>query len=94
MSIRKIAIAQVLIAEGRAVRFINEDDDGYHYKANGLAVRVKPGGTVAIKEGEDWKTLDVGVPQDIVDLQDISMDDFHTSLSGWMADSRKFKEET
>ena len=91
---RKLAIAQILIAETKGVHLIKEDEDGYHYQAGGLVVRIKPGGTIAVKDGDGWKTLDVGVPQDIIDLQDGNMKDFHTSLSGWLSDSRAFSKES
>lgn len=91
---RKIAIAQVLLAETNIVNFIDEKDENCYYQANGQQVRIKPGGSVAIKKGDKWKTLEVGVPQGIVDLRDSNTEDFHTSLTGWLKDSRKFKEES
>jgi len=91
---RKIAIAQILLAEINIVKFIGEKDEGCYYQANGQLVRIKPGGSVAIKKGDKWKTLEVGVPQDIVDLRDSNIEDFHISLTGWLKDSRKFKEES
>jgi len=90
---RKIAIAQMLLAGIDSVKFINEDDEGFYYQANGYKVRIKPGGSIAIKQGEEWKTLDVGVPQDIVDLLDVNKEDFHTSLTAWLTDSRAFEKE-
>ena len=91
---RKIAIAQILLAEINVVEFIGEKEDNTYYQANGKQVRIKPGGSVAIKKGDEWTTLEVGVPQDIVDLRDSNIDDFRTSLTGWLKDSRKFKEES
>jgi hypothetical protein len=90
---RKIAIAQMLLAGIGPVKYVGEDEEGYYYNANGISVRVRRGGSVAVKKGDEWETLEVGVPQDIVDLQDVSMNDFHTSLTGWMADSRAFEEQ-
>jgi len=90
---KKIAIAQMLLAGVGSAKFISEDEDGFYYQANGFKVRIKPGGSVAIKKGDEWETLGVGVPQDIVDLRDISMEDFHTSLTAWLADSRAFEEQ-
>jgi len=91
---RRIAIAQALLAETNIVNFIAEKDEDSYYQANGQQVRIKPGGSVAIKKGDKWKTLEVGVPQDIVDLRDSNIEDFRTSLTGWLKDSRKFKEES
>lgn len=91
---RKIVIAQMLIAETGAAKYIKEDEEGYYYKCKGKMVRIRPGGSVAIKTKDDWETLEVGVPQDIVDLQDVDMKGFRQSLAGWLTDSRAFAEET
>ena len=91
---KKIAIAQMLLAETNVIEFIGEKEDDCYYKANGQLVRIKPGGSVAMKKGDKWKTLEIGVPQDIVDLRDSNTEDFHISLTGWLKDSRKFKEES
>ena len=90
---RKIVIAQMLLAGIDSVKLIREDEEGFYYQANGYQVRIKPGGSVALKEGEEWETLEVGVPQDIVDLLDVNKDDFHTSLTAWLADSRAFEKQ-
>jgi len=98
---RKIYIAQMLLAQSEVsnIKHLQDTEDGYIYSVKPksgsvVTVRVKPGGTVAIKKGEDWETIDLDVPYDITVLQESSMSDFHTSLMGWLGDSRKFKEET
>lgn len=98
---RKIYIAQMLLAQSEAsnVKHLKDIEEGYIYSikqknGNTIMALIKPGGTIKIKKGEDWETIELGLPHDITVLQESSMSDFHTSLSGWLGDSKAFREQS
>ena len=98
---RRVVIAQLLIAESevKSVSHSGDTEEGYLYdvtmeSGKKLKVRIRPGSTVQIKKGEDFETLEVGVPDDIVNLQENNMSDFHQALQSWLTDSRAFQEES
>jgi hypothetical protein len=98
---RKLMIAQLLIAETevKSIAHIGDTEEGYLYdvtmeSGKKLKVRVKPGSTIAIQKGDEFVTLDMGVPDDIINLQETSMSDFHEALQSWLTDSRAFREES
>jgi len=98
---RKIVIAQMLIAENlvKSVSHSSDTEEGYLYNVTmesgkKIKVRIKPGSTVAIQKGDEFETLEVGVPDDIVKLQESSMKDYHQAIQGWLKDSRAFREES
>jgi len=97
---RKIYIAQMLLAQSEAssVKHLSDTEEGYIYSVNpksgsAITVLIKPGGTIKVKKGDDWEAIELGLPYDITVLQESNMSDFHTSLTGWLGDSKAFKEQ-
>jgi len=97
---RRIYIAQMLLAQpiNASVKHLQDTEDGYIYSVKpkggkSITVRVKPGGTIAIKKGDDWESIELGLPHDITVMQEGNMSDFHTSLMGWLNDSNAFMKQ-
>jgi hypothetical protein len=102
---RKIIIAQMLLyaAENKIKSVVHayDNEDGFIYKItfeNGKknTVLIKPGSTIAVKVGDgddEYETLELGVPHDIVQLLDNSEKKYHTSLKGYLKDSDAFREQ-
>ena len=100
---RKIVIAQMLLAspnvEIKSVSHVSNTEKGFMYKVlftNGKTydVLIKPGSTIAVKIGDDeFETLSIGVPYDIVNILENDEKEFHLSLTGYLKDSDAFKEQ-
>ena len=100
---RKIFIAQMLLSSAdsaiKSVSHAGNTEKGFIYKVafeNGKKydVLIKPGSTIAVKIGDDeFETLSIGVPHDIVQILGDDEKEYHLSLTGYLKDSDAFREQ-
>jgi hypothetical protein len=102
MSNRAKKIAKMLLAQSAFsnVKFVkyNEEENGYEYSVNSKEtgtkrLLIKAGGTIKVKKDDEFETIEIHVPYDITVLHDSNIDDFHTSIIGWLGDSEAVKEK-
>jgi hypothetical protein len=102
MNKRYIRIANVLLAESEFSKVnqagYSEEEGGYLYSVksqNGgeKTILVKPGGTIKVKKGDEFVTIDMHVPYDITVLHDSNIKDFHAGIKGWLGDSSAVRED-